>query len=141
MPEDKKFGEFLDGVLRPREVESRDDEETWADGLQKAAERYLLPGRVKELEKELKKRKSGKGRCDLWKLVAEAKKSRSVPASDHGAICRRVDLYLGKQGWELADKCPKSWKKDAPDMPRLLDEARKHPKLKGRIKTLISQAH
>jgi hypothetical protein len=141
----KTFGGFLGGAVThlmrdPQGAEPSEDLNT--DGLQKAAERYSLPRRVKRLEKELKelkRRKSSRGRCDLWGYVAFAKKAIPSKVSDHGALAAWVDDYLAMKGKKFQDACPKGWL-TVSGFPSSLSAARTHKQLKGRVKTLISQA-
>ena len=138
MPEDRKFGEFLDGMLRPREVESSDPE----DGLQKAGERYFLLKKLKVQLKARRLRGTTDGQCKLSHLVAAAKHHFPKKAKGKGSplfLTSAVDKMLEAQGKELKDVCPKSWHNEK-NLPRLFSDVLKHPTLKRTAATLISKA-
>jgi len=119
-----------------------------ARSTKRALARVLLPKKVERLKAEvtaqkaelatLKRRKTPEGKSALWKCVRAAKEANPAKASDQGYVTRYVDSLLAKSRKELRDVCPASWKK-MPDLPCLLSYARKHPRLKGRIKTYISK--
>ena len=135
-----------------------------AEQIQKAGERFFLSRKVQRLEEHvktvealnealkrdtraLKKKSHTDGRCDLFHYAALAKKHKTILAKrshrqrfDHDAIANWVDKYLAARKIELRDACPKHWISVVPNLPRLLVDARKHPKLAKAVKTLIAQA-
>jgi hypothetical protein len=109
--------------------------------LKRAAESVYLPKRVARLAAELAAAKRANNpvhKCPLWAYVREAKKKYPHRASDHAFIARWVDSLFEKNGKELHNVCPKKWK-EVRELPRLMSDARKHPKLKTRIKVFISK--
>jgi hypothetical protein len=139
------FGAFLADVASgryttPPEANPLTPEED-AQILKRALERALLPKKVARLAAELaalKRANNPTRKCPLWAYVREAKRKYPPKASDHAFIASCVDSLLEKTGTELRDVCPKKWK-EVRELPRLLSDARKHPRLKARIKVFISK--
>ena len=144
--ERRAFGSFLADVASgrlsfewPEPIPLTPEED--AQSTKRAWERVFLPKKVARLEAKLaaiKRMKSPDGKCPLWKYVRAVKEANLSKASDHEFIARCVDALLEKRGKELRDVCPKSWK-GVRELPRLLSDARKHPKLKANIKVFISK--
>jgi hypothetical protein len=114
----------------------------------RAWQRVSLPKKVSNLQEtvtglkgELAAMKwaSKPGRkCPLWKYVSAVKRKYPKSASDQLFISQRVDVMLENK-MKLRDVCPKLWRKVA-NFPDLLQDALRHPLLKGRVKTFISKA-
>jgi hypothetical protein len=51
----RKFGEFLESIAHPgnHAPSETEDADAWAEGFQKAADRYFLPKRIQRLERKL----------------------------------------------------------------------------------------
>ena len=136
------FGSFLADLAagrlpRPAPLSAEEDERI----TKRALERAFLPKKVARLEAEvaaMKRANNPARKCILWTYVREAKRKNPLKVSDHAFISICVDALLERAGKELRQICPKSWK-EVRDLPRLLSDARNHPKLKGPVKVFISK--
>ena len=140
--ETRAFGSFLADLAAGRDAQPAAlSAEEDARIMRRAADRVFLPKKVARLEAEaaaIKKANKPGRKCLLWAYVREAKRQYPLKVSDHAFIARRVDGLLERAGKELCHICPRSWK-EVRDLPRLLSDARRHPKLKKRIKVFISK--
>jgi type VI protein secretion system component VasK len=133
----RKFGEFVKSLAHPedqntmQEPESIDD---YADGFQKAAERYFLPKQLKRLKRQLKKAKgreeqvrarldrlervvrgrsiSRKREALLKRFIREA--WRRNPNGTHREIAKHTDSLLSSKKMNFATTRPRSWDKYSP---------------------------
>jgi hypothetical protein len=147
--EKRAFGSFLAELAAGRIPKATaPSSEEHAQIMQRVSDRIFLPTRLGRLKTELvglkaeiaalRRAKSPKGKCPLWKYVRAAKEGNLSRVSDHGFIAKRVDALLEERKKELREVCPESWKK-VHGLPRLLSDARKLPELKKPIKVFISK--
>jgi hypothetical protein len=105
-------------------------------------ERKQLLRRVERLERnESARRRVDPGnprQCDLFRIVLNCKKSQPAKRLRGALIALCVDKWLEKNGKELRHVCPSTWTK-IPGLPRLLTDARRHPRFKTRVKQFFSK--
>jgi hypothetical protein len=136
MDKPRKFGEFLESLAHPEHANAPEGEDAaeWAEGLQKAADRYFLPKRVKRLKRQLKKvkesekqvrarldrlEKAVRGRTISRKREAVLKKFIRAawlknPNGTHREIAEYTDYLLGSKKMNFAATRPTSWNKYSP---------------------------
>jgi len=97
------FGEFLTSITHPEESQILEPEtpEERPTAIQKSAERYFLPQRVKRLEQRLKNQRTSVGGCELVQLVAAAK--HHFPPESEGYTNDEPSDYWAKRGYSRRD--------------------------------------